>query len=120
MRRAIPILAALALLAGCGGPSAEQKYVDAVNKAQDTHGQKISALATPEPTDDTFSRQAAEVRGLISDLRSIKDVPEKARAQHGQLIAALEQTVQAIESKGDLDLPMQQVRAAITAINGSV
>ena len=99
----VRLMLALALLAsavaGCGGGGGVKEantYVDEVNKAQtrfagtiDTLSTRITSTSTPADDRATLGRFEAAVERVVADLRAVHP-PAQVRAQHAQLVAALE------------------------------
>ena len=140
MKRLIFILVAVAaLLVGCGGPDAEEKYVKAVNDAQDSAGKaiaeagrEITGTTTPEQDAAAVGRQADAVRDLADHLTRIprsdteRDVvvPEGLEDEHNVLIdqlaalaAAIRDSVESPTAAQELELAQKRVGEAIREIN---
>ena len=98
VRALLCILLAAGLLAGCGGGGGVKeanKYVDAVNKAQnrfastvDSLSARITSTSTPAEDRATLSKFQGAVDQVVGDLRAV-DPPDKVRDLHTRLITAM-------------------------------
>lgn len=144
--RLVALIAALAALAlaGCGGGDVKESnaYVDSVNLAQtrfaasfERLARDITSASTPAQDRRTLRSIEGTIDATVADLRKIVP-PEKVKAQHDQLVEAIAQYGEAINTAGqklggsaeqataaearlaaDTAKTSTQVNAAIAAIN---
>jgi hypothetical protein len=95
VRRLVPVLAALALVAvaGCGSDNkSANNYVDAVNKAQndfastfDRLSSRITSTSTPQQDQKTLDGFKHAVDKVVVDLRAVEP-PDKVKPLHAELV----------------------------------
>ena len=104
MRRAVVLIVATTLLAGCGGGGAaapgagagsDATYVRAVNAAQTQFAQtftrlskRIGATSTPAQGRRTLTAFEDAVHGTVARLRAVRP-PERVRPLHGRLVSEI-------------------------------
>lgn len=96
--RAAVVLATVLGLAGasgCGETERNNKYVDAVNRAQndfaatfDRLQSEITSTSSPSKDRDTLTRFQQAIDKVVADLRAV-DTPEKVTILHRRLIAQI-------------------------------
>jgi hypothetical protein len=117
MKRLLLILPLLAVLAGCG-QSADQKYIHAVNAAQDKYGARIAAVAA-QTGDAKYTAQANELNALARDLGQIKP-PKKVADIHEALVGEVRDAANTVRAGGDLTLTERAMKQTINSINGEL
>ena len=95
MRRLVPALAVLALVAvaGCGSDNkSANNYVDAVNKAQndfastfDRLSSRITSTSTPQQDQKTLDGFKRAVDKVVVDLRAVEP-PDRVKPLHAELV----------------------------------
>lgn len=131
-RALLVLLAAGALLVGCGGPSEKEKYVKAVNAAQEEFGKTVVEDTNAITPDSDAQSDRVALHDTAQDIRSLStklsdiDAPGSVDDAHAQLVAEFDRyaaQVDATDPKGfaaATKLAESRIESIIEQINGGL
>jgi len=104
LRIALVTTLTLSLVAatGCGSDTKDNnKYVEAINKAQTDFADSITKLNSGSGSvADTFKNLETAIHQVVADIKAVKP-PDKVKNLHQELVGELDQLEQEVKTAGD-------------------